>query len=488
MRETVGRQSVGRNQKRWMSPGAFLLLASGMALPGCQEAEAPPAGAAADVEEASYAIVGATVIPMDGQAERLDDRTVLVRDDRIAQVGPAGEVEVPDGAEVIDGEDRYLIPGLAEMHAHLPGENADPQWVDDVLFLYLANGVTTIRSMQGAPHHLELRADVAEGRRPGPTIFSAAPSMSGGSVDGPDHAAQRVREHAAAGYDLLKTHWGLTTEEWDAMAEAAREGGIPFAGHIPQEVGLEHALETGISTVEHLDGYINAMADPDTRDRLLAGESLSLEERMAAVQEERLPELVEATVDAGAWNAPTLYVWENLWGGVDGDTMAALPEMEYMPPEMLEGWVSMSERRSAPDAETAELHAQVRKYLLSALNEAGAGILMAIDSPQMFNVPGFSLHREVALMEEAGLSRYDIVETGTRNVARYVEEDLGGDGDFGTVVEGNRADLVLLEEDPLEDLEHLRHVAGVMARGEWLSGAEIQERLEAMAERRAADR
>jgi imidazolonepropionase-like amidohydrolase len=126
-----------------------------------------------------------------------------------------------------------------------------------------------------------------------------------------------------------------------------------------------------------------------------------------------------------------------------------------------------------------------RRRILAALNDAGVGILMGTDSPQLWNVPGFALHREIRIYEEAGMSRYDILESGTTTVARYVDEVLGLDGSFGTVAPGQRADLVLLGANPLESLDNLEARAGVMVRGQWVSGEEIEAGLEALSAKHA---
>ncbi len=128
----------------------------------------------------------------------------------------------------------------------------------------------------------------------------------------------------------------------------------------------------------------------------------------------------------------------------------------------------------------------LRRDMLKALTDAGAPVLMGTDSPQLFMVPGYALHRELAIMAEAGLTPYQIYETGTRNVARYAAESLKQDGRFGTIAVGNRADLVLLDANPLESVANLTKRSGVMVRGRWLPAAEIERRQNEMAARFAA--
>ncbi len=470
-------------------PVGILLGALALFLVGCGPAEEP---AVEDVTPdptappGEWAFVNANVIPMEGP-ELLPDHTVIVRDGRVVEVGPSGEVVPSEEAQIIEADGGFLIPGLAEMHAHISPDPETPrQEMEDMLFLFAANGVTTIRGMLGAPHQLELRDAIASREVLGPRFVVAAPSLRGATVPTPEDAERLVQEYAAAGYDLLKIHPGIERDVWDHLVEVAREEGITFAGHVPADVGIRHALETGISTVDHLDGYL----DGTRRDDLAEGASPL--ETFQATDPQKVEELVSLTRESGARMVPTMYLWENFFDPVDVDSVMALPEMRYAPPEMREGWAQMNRNRWAnqmeqdPDADwvaVGRAHADARVEILRALHEGGVEVLLGTDAPQMFNVPGFAIHREIPIMERAGMSPLEILESGSRAVARYLEEGLGLPGDFGTVAPGQWADLVLLRENPLEDLAHLQGVEGVMLRGEWLSGEEIRQRLEDMAQR-----
>jgi imidazolonepropionase-like amidohydrolase len=413
--------------------------------------------AAAAAQPGVTAFVDVDVVTMEGD-QVLRGQTVLVRGDRIEAVAPAAMLPVPEGATRIDGRGRWLIPGLAEMHAHIPGAQATPAALEELMFLYVANGVTTIRGMLGAPNQLELRERTASGELLGPTILVGAPSLNGNSAPDAATAERLVREHHAAGYDFLKLHPGLGREAYDAIVATSRELGITWAGHVSEAVGIEHTLATRQSTVDHLDGYLPAASDPTRRDALVA-----------------------ATREAGVWNVPTMYLWESFLSTDGAERWLALPEMRYVSPQQREAWARQkanveAQRAAVPPADRAA-EIEQRRLLLRALADGGARILMGTDSPQLFNVPGFALHRELAVMTEVGMSPHAILESGTRNVGRYVAEDLGGDGSFGTVTPGARADLVLLDADPLADVANVARRAGVMVRGRWLPEAEIQARL-----------
>ena len=434
-----------------------------------------------------FAFVNVTVIPMD-RAGALGNQTVLVSRGVIRSVSSSERRAVPAGYTVIDGRGKFLIPGLAEMHAHVPGGNAPEQLVRDIMYLYVANGVTTIRGMLGAPVQLELRERLARGEIAGPTLYVGAPSLNGQTTPNPEAAARLVREHKAAGYDFLKLHPGLLRPVYDAIVSTAREAGITFAGHISAAVGLERALEARQSTIDHLDGYLEASLPEPLRSRMMAG-PVPFGEWVPAVDPARVRYWAGRTRDAGTWNVPTAFLWESFYSGESPEEAAERPEMRYASPQMVNGWMqqkrNMTQQQQAQGVrpEDVERFLELRRLALRALGDSGALLLMGTDSPQMFNVPGFALLREVVVMQEAGLTPFQILLSGTRNVARYAERELKLDGKFGSVVPGNRADLVLLDADPLLDVRNLARRSGVMVRGRWFSAAELQHGLDEMAKR-----
>jgi len=196
---------------------------------------------------ASTAFVNVNVIPMTSETV-MYARTVIVTDGRITTIGNVDSTSLPADAVVVDGTDRYLLPGLAEMHGHVPGGSA--QSLSRVLSLYVANGVTTVRGMLGQPSHLELRKRIATGKMLGPRLITSGPSLNGRSVSSPEAAIAMVEAQHAAGYDFLKIHPGLTWPEFEAIAATARRLGMPFAGHVPEDVGIRRALDAGIATSE----------------------------------------------------------------------------------------------------------------------------------------------------------------------------------------------------------------------------------------------
>ena len=427
-------------------------------------------GATLPAADGPVAFVNVTILPMDGTDRLREGQTVVVEGERIVAVGPADAVEVPDGATVIDGAGKYLLPGLAEMHGHIPPPTAPRDFIENVLFLYVANGITTVRGMLGWPGQLALREEANRGALVAPTLYLAGPSFNGNSVGSPEQARQMVREQVAEGWNLLKIHPGLTREEYDAMAETANELGIRFGGHVPADVGLLHALEMGQETFDHVDGYVEYLMEVDA----------------AQVDAAALGDVVRRSREAGAWVVPTMALWEVLYGTRALEELQAYDELKYFPPGQVEQWVSTHRQRLASpqrDAAAAQRVIDARMQVLGALSDGGVRILMGTDAPQQFSVPGFSLHRELQVMQDAGMTPYEIIETGTKQVGDYfANEDA-----FGTIAEGQRADLLLVDANPLEDLGALQQRSGVMVRGQWLSEAAIQQRLAAIAAEYAGD-
>ncbi len=438
------------------------------------------ASAAPAAPAGTYAITNVTVVPMD-RDRLLPGQTVILRGGRIQSIGPAVLTRIPAGAIRIEGRGRYLMPGLAEMHAHVPPNPADARWTEDVLFLYAAKGITFARSMLGAPHHLDLRARAERGAIVSPRIYAAGPSLNGDSVASPEAARRMVAEQKAAGYDTLKIHPGLDRARYDAIVQAARAHRISFGGHVPEAVGLARVLEARQATVDHLDGYmqllLRAGADPKAPAGLFGFNLVD------QVDEGKIAQLARRTREAGVWNVPTdSLIHHVLLPEPSIAEMERREEMRYVPRAMLAQWKQARaglQNQPGYDPDRARRFVQIRTKLIKALHHEGAGLLLGSDAPQWFNVPGFSLHRELDYLVAAGLTPYEALATGTRNVSRF----LGTPNDFGTVEAGRLADLILLEANPLQDVRNVRRSAGVFLNGRWLPQSRIEAGLAAIADR-----
>ena len=424
----------------------------------------------------STAFFNVNVIAMT-QDRVVEVQTVIVEDGVITVIGDVDGVPIPKDAVVVDGTDRYLMPGLAEMHAHVA--EVGSQDLDRDFTLFVANGVTTVRGMLGRPSHLHLRQQLLDGEQFGPRLITSGPSLNGNTVSSPADGVRKVRAQHAAGYDFIKIHPGLSASEFSAIASAANELGMPFAGHVPVSVGVFGALDAGMTTIDHLDGYVAALmpADSDLSGGYGGFFDVLLSDQ---VVEERLEELVSRTVAAGTWNVPTQSLVEQLVNDTSVSDLANRSEMRYMPRATVDRWIEAKQGQLNERGFSPELGARaidIRRQIILALHEAGAGLLLGSDAPQIFNVPGFSLHHELEFLVAAGLTPFDALRTGTTAVAEFLGTNTG------IVAVGKDADLVLLNANPLADIGNSRRVHGVMLRGNWISYAEIEDRLKSLTAR-----
>jgi imidazolonepropionase-like amidohydrolase len=393
-----------------------------------------------------------SVLPMDHDAT-IPGQDVVVQDGTITAIGPTATLSVPRGALVVNGKDKFLMPGLTDMHVHLPDSSAPPTRAEDELFLYLANGITTVRSMAGFENHLGLRERVRQNQLVAPSLALAGPGLDGNRVKTPEDGAREVRQQKAAGYDLIKILPGLSRASYDAIVSTARETGMPYVGHVPTDVGIEHALESGQQTIEHLDGYLELLHGRDP------------------LTDEAFQPLIEKTRAAGIWNVPTMAVMSINVGTVpDTGELLERSELQYVARSYIDDWLKLRAQSNIPKA-TADIIQTNRMHLLKGLHDAGAGILFGTDSPQLFNVPGFSIYREAHMMEAAGLSRYEVLRSATVLPSVYLRRSCG------VVSVGACGDVVLYARNPLDNLDNLRSIDGVMARGHWITREGLQRRL-----------
>ncbi|MDH3224451.1 MAG: amidohydrolase family protein [Gemmatimonadota bacterium] len=356
------------------------------------------------------AIVNARVVPMDRPA-RLASHTVLVEAGRITAVGPDGDVSLPEGTFTVDAGGAFLIPGLVDAHVHMNEADAST---------YVSYGITSVRNMWGWPGLLALRERILLGEVLGPTIHSYSPGLDGEPaywpftqlLATPEEARAKVHELDTGDWIGYKVYTDLSLPVYDAIVEEAAAVGLPIAGHVPINVGLERALEAGQTSLEHMLGYAQSLTG--TYSGWPGG-----------FDEAGMRLLAQATREAGVWNCPTLEILRMQSGVAHANRTAGL----------------------------------------RVLWEEGAELLVGTDSGIEVTAPGRSLRDEMLRFQEAGIPPYDILRDATVDVARF----LGREGDFGVIAPGARGDLVLLGEDPLEDVAHVENPLGVMLRGTWLA-------------------
>jgi len=405
------------------------------------------------------------VVPMDKERV-LENYDVVVKNGTIIAMGATQQVKFDKNAIVIEAKGKYLIPGLAEMHAHVPPVD-DIKPMKEVLMLYALNGITTIRGMLGHPKHLELRSKIASGEILGPRLYTSGPSFNGNTVKSAEDGIRMVKEQKAAGYDFLKLHPGLSRANFDAIVKTADEVKIPFAGHVSWDVGIWHAIESNYKSIDHLDGFVEGLV-PDInnvkeQDAGFMGIFIA-----AKADESIIPKLVKGLRDHHVWVVPTQALAER-WLSPNMTTAecAAAPEMKYIDPATAKNWEDAKDR-SLNDTkfkkEDFGVFLQLRRKLIYECSKNGVGMLLGSDAPQVFNVPGFSIHHELEYMVKAGLTSFEALQMGTVNVASFFNHS-----DAGTLKPGNVSDLILLNENPLADIRNSSNIEGVMLVNQWLS-------------------
>ncbi|MEX2110152.1 MAG: amidohydrolase family protein [Gemmatimonadaceae bacterium] len=424
---------------------------------------------------APIAFTGVSVLPMDRE-EVLANQTVIIESGRIMYVG--GPRAAPAGATVIDGRGKFLMPGIAEFHAHVPS-GGQAIHAHRTLTLYALAGVTTARGMLGAPMHLALRDSIAAGQLFGPRLLTSGPSFNGNSVTSPEQAMAMVRAQKEAGYDLLKIHPGVPRIAFDSLAAAANRLGIPFAGHVPLEVGLDVAIAAKHSTIDHLDGFIEAMysGSAPLTPQLNGFFGLGI---VRQLDMSRFQGIVDRVRRSGVVMVPTQILTDNYANAATGDELTSLPEFRYWVPQQTANWRTTKNNllsQASPSREQRMEYIALRRRFIKALYDAGVPFLLGSDAPQLWNVPGFSAHRELIALVAAGLTPYQALRTGTVDVAKFLKEE----GRSGVVRTGARADLMLLDANPLEDIANSLRINGVVVNGRWIGSAERAQMLSRLA-------
>jgi len=412
------------------------------------------------------AITDVTVIPMDRERV-VPHQSVVIARGVIAQLGPADRVKVPDGAERVDGTGKYLIPGLVDVHVHLASNPPDEQ--RHILELFLANGVTTVVNLRGTPQILELRKAVADGQTLGPRVYTVGPFVNEPFVTTPDEVERAVVEQKRAGYDFIKLHGSLSREAYLRLIAVGRREGIRVIGHAPRNLGVDIMFAERQYAVAHAEEFLYDTANRST-DASVPG------------VDARIPEFARRMAQSRIWLMPNLTAYKGIGEQVrDLNAMLARPEMKYLPRSNQVGWGPATNPYTSRFASSMYpgfmARYRVLEHLVRAFNQAGVRLLVATDAMNTGTVPGFSAHDEMADLVTAGLTPFEALQAATSRAAEF----LGEAGDRGVIAVGQKADLVLLDADPLSAIANTRRIAGVMVRGRGLSRAELDRILEQLA-------
>ncbi len=438
------------------------------------------------------AFINVNVIPMDKERV-LPRQTVIVRDGTIVEIGDAKRIKVPANAQRIDGAGKFLIPGLADMHVHLFSDDEFPDaFAEDEFKIMIAHGVTTIRLMTGTPEQLVLRQRGNKEEIVAPTIYSASPQLTGRKssnayvVTNELEAQAAVRKSKQDGYDFIKVTTFLKPEVYEAIVAEARQQNIRVVGHADsRSVGLTRALKAG-QQIEHLDSYLEALL-PESAPVKGSVSDIYLYnpknwESLDYLDESKIPELARLTVAANPFLTPTLHLFKFTFGkGRTEASFKAQSDLRFYPQKVIDLWMGVSKKylTTAAPLEKRDKYIAIRNKLVKAIHDAGGHVMAGSDTPEWLHLYGYTLHLEMIDLRDAGLSNYAALETATRNPASF----FGTLAKTGTIEKGKRADLVLLEANPLEDIANTQKRAGVMLKGKYYSQVEMNHWLDEIAPR-----
>lgn len=435
-----------------------------------------------------------TVIDVTGAPIR-SDMTVVIDGNRISELGPSTKLRVPQDAQVVDAAGKFLIPGLWDMHVHWF------RYDKSFLQLFPINGVTGVRIMWGGPVHFAWRKEVEEGTLLGPRM-----AISGNILDGPkpiwpgsmaisneDDAREAVRGTKQQGYDFVKVYSLLPRKAYFAIADEAKKQGIPFAGHVPHFVSATEASDAGQKSIEHLSGLLAASSsrDEELRNRLQnaysnlrPGQIFPAPSIVRPISRFMLETFSVEKANAvsarlkqnDTWQCPTFTVLRSGAFMNDPDFRRD-PRLKYMPAQLRSSWNPANDfrfrTRTTEDFQLARLIYRKHIEFAGLMHRAGVKFIAGTDVLNPFCFPGFSLHDELAILVEAGLSPMDALQTATLNPARF----LGKEKDFGTIAQGKIADLVLLDANPLEDIRNTTKINSVVVNGRLLDRNALDQRL-----------
>jgi imidazolonepropionase-like amidohydrolase len=427
----------------------------------------------------AVAFMHASVVPMDRERV-LADQTVVVVDGTIAAMGPAAQVRVPRGAVRIEARGRFLMPGLSDMHVHVEGESWDallsPEAkaasrnlsFEDLLFPYVANGVTTVQVLSGTHELLPVRGRIAEGELLAPRLILAR------MIDGPDkawppplstwvanaeEARDATRKAKAEGYDKMKVYSFLSKEAYDAVIATAREQKMDVIGHIPNALSVEYVVDSGQKMIAHTE-EVAKHAHGD-------------------YSKERISYFAGRIADGGVWMTPTLITTRRILEEfTDPDGLFSSPEAAYAGhPMQRDIWSFIANMyKGIPEEDRTKIRDDFEKFqkpFTKVFHDKGGQLMTGTDSLLPRLVPGFAVHQELQELVAVGLTPYEALRTSTTVPYEY----LGEAREAGTIEVGKRTDLVLVEANPLEDIAAASRIVGVMMRGRWIAKDAIDGRM-----------
>jgi imidazolonepropionase-like amidohydrolase len=430
--------------------------------------------------------------------KEIQERTVIISGDRISEVRDSKKLKPPAGAKIVDGNRKYLIPGLWDMHVHA----VFAERVDSMFPTFVANGVLGIRDMGTSMPLAEidrLRHETANGSRLGPRIVAAGPILDGRpkplrpnflAITTPEEGRETVRRLKTGGADLIKVYSELSRNSFLAIADEAKKQNIPFAGHVPFSVSALEASDAGQKSMEHLWGiYLSCSSrEEELRSEMLKGGvnlsgseriRLEMDEAAASYDERKAANVFAHLAKNGTWMVPT-FTAVVPDSEIFGARVTTDPRLKYIPPAIQKQWSAAASAGAAIKSKSFDRKLQV----VGAMHRAGVPVLAGTDTAwiQPYTYAGFSLHDELALLVKAGLTPIESLQTATINPARF----LGMEKDLGTIEKGKVANLVLLDADPVSDIRNTQKIDSVVLKGKLLTRTDLDKLLQDVATKAAA--
>ncbi len=431
-------------------------------------------------KQTQFIIKNVNVITMTASNAVIENATVVISGNLIQSINGA----IPQNATIINGKGKWLIPGLIDAHVHLPsdfnfGKRLPTQVPDlafntqDIMTPIIANGVTTVLDLNSNTNHFVQKREIEKGYVLGPRMALAA-LIDGGegqgrNVNSPEDGRQAVRSAKVEGYDFIKVYAYLNIETYKAIIDEANKQQLKVIGHVPDAFKgkLKDAFVKGLGMVAHAEELTNYAVD---------------------YSEQEAQEMAQLLKNNGTWLSPTLTTMERILSQVKSlDELKALPSLKYVHPLLQSKWLTANKynKMSSPeDIAHFEKYVKFNLLLVKACKEAGVQIVAGTDAGVSSIVAGFSLHDELELLVQAGLTTQEALNSATLLSAEW----LGIDKQLGSIETGKFADLVLLDDNPLTNINNTRKIAGVFVNGKWLDKTKLNAMLTDLAKRNTADK
>lgn len=426
----------------------------------------------------TFAFTHVNVIPMSKEVV-LTDYTVLVEEGRIKEIGSSSSVRIPGDATVIDARGKFLIPALTDMHVHMEGDawnivyppqskfSSEEINFNDILFIYIAHGITTVEVMSAFPEHIPLREKVKHNEVLGPRLILSRMIDGAGKawpppisiwINNADEAGKAVLEMHRQGYDRVKVYSFLDKVSYDTIIAVAKRLGMPVDGHVPLSTSVEHVLSSGQNLIAHIE------------------EPMKFAKAYDSEQVDYYSSLI---AKSNTWLGSTLAISHNLIDVLKDSTSAfARPGLEYLHPQALGAWKYLYQKIYKPISEKnrkaiLDGYHQFQKPFVREFTKKGGKLLIGSDVLMISTLPGFSLHNELEELVDAGLRPFEALRISTTNTYEF----LGELDQAGSIEPGKAANLVLLYENPLVNISNTRKISGVMTQMKWISKNDIDRRL-----------